>query len=221
GARIKLNSVGKPLIGLNEKIINQETNQEVSYNQEGIICYSGDTTMIRYFDEDIYNKNINNNKGKQQKIIDDNGVEWLCTGSKGYIDEDGYVFLTGRNSYIITYEAEGSPIKIYTDMIRNKICECNAIDNCVVVGQKVDDYRSYAPKVYITLKYGYVYDEELRKILIEKCKTELSLSALPNSIECIASMPLTDAGKINYIYLEQMANKESINTPAVFKKRKK
>ncbi len=76
-------SIGKALPGFEMKIIDM--------NEEGIgeICLKGDNIMMGYYmmpDETA-------------KAIDKDG--WFHTGDLGYMDEDGYAFITGRKKNVI------------------------------------------------------------------------------------------------------------------------
>lgn len=60
-------------------------NNRLPANTVGEIAVSGSTLMEGYLNEPtsgIY--------------TDDSGVRWVLTGDLGYIDEDGFLFFTGR-----------------------------------------------------------------------------------------------------------------------------
>lgn len=76
-------SVGVPFPGLEIKCINR--------NKEGIgeLCVRGDHVMMGYYD----------NPEETADVLDEEG--WFHTGDLGYIDKDGYTFLTGRLKNVI------------------------------------------------------------------------------------------------------------------------
>ena len=79
----RLGSVGKPLTNMEAKIENPD--------EEGIgeILLKGPSVMMGYYE----------NEEATKKALDDE--KWLHTGDFGYIDKDGYIFITGRKSDII------------------------------------------------------------------------------------------------------------------------
>jgi len=88
----KLGSVGKPIATLVVKIVN-EKNQTLEVGEKGEIVLGGPCIMKGYY----------KNPGATGGVIetDDNGVRWLHTGDLGYLDKDGYLFITGRKKYLI------------------------------------------------------------------------------------------------------------------------
>lgn len=79
----RLGSVGKPLTNMEAKIEDPD--------EEGIgeILLRGPSIMMGYYE----------NEEATKKALDDE--KWLHTGDFGYIDKDGYIFITGRKSDII------------------------------------------------------------------------------------------------------------------------
>lgn len=79
----KAASIGVPLPGQEIKTIN--------VNEEGIgeVCIRGENIMMGYF----------HNPEETAKVIDEEG--WFHTGDLGYVDTDGYAYLTGRAKNVI------------------------------------------------------------------------------------------------------------------------
>ncbi|MBQ8846251.1 MAG: AMP-binding protein, partial [Lachnospiraceae bacterium] len=57
-------------------------------------------------------------------------LDWIHTGDLGYVDRDGYVYITGRAKRLIKREA----FKIAPDTIENVIMGMEELKDCVVVG---------------------------------------------------------------------------------------
>ena len=79
---VKIGSVGKPY-----------PNTKVKIAEDGEICVSAPQNIENYF----------NNKEATDRLLkpDNNGRYWLHTGDVGYIDDDGYLFITDRKKDIL------------------------------------------------------------------------------------------------------------------------
>ena len=90
--RKKLGSVGKPISTLLVKIIN-EHNETVGAGETGEVVLGGPCIMKGYY---------KNSEATQTVVkMDEDGIRWLHTGDLGYLDEDGYLFITGRRKHLI------------------------------------------------------------------------------------------------------------------------
>lgn len=126
-------SAGVALPGGELKIIDADS--------EGIgeICYRGDNVMLGYY-----------KMPEETAQIKKNG--WLHTGDLGYIDEDGYLIITGRKKNVIV-TANGKnifPEELETYLMRN-----NYISECVVVGYMNEKKKDYDIVALIYPDYNY------------------------------------------------------------------
>lgn len=190
-------SVGIPLVKNNCKIIEPETQRELTYGQEGEICFSGPTMMQGYY----------KNKGETDEIIKvhKDGERWVHTGDLGYMTEDGVLYVSGRIKRIImTKGTDGNVTKIFPDRIE-KIVACHpAVNQCCVIGVP-DNERIYYPYAAIVLNNDVCASEQLKAEIIELCCESLPMYMIPDKIEFLSEMPRTARGKIDYHTLEKIA----------------
>lgn len=203
GIPIRPETVGKVLVGQDVIIIDPETMKEVKYNEEGTYYVSGKNVFKEYYDEPELTE-----KAK----IKYNGKTYVSTGMRGYLDEDGYFTLTGRDSrFYIT----SSLNKVYCDRVQRILSMIDVVDSCVVV-QKPDDEELFKNVAFVVLKEGVEQTQEVKDYLMSVCSDEfvdkttdehcqLKSYEVPAAFEFISELPRTTADKIDYASLEKIA----------------
>ncbi|MCP4323611.1 MAG: AMP-binding protein [Alteromonadales bacterium] len=124
---------------------------------------------------------------------------WLHTGDIAYIDEDGYLFITGRIKDLIIRSGHN----IDPATIENCLEQHPAVSMAAAVG-KPDSYAGELPVVYVQLYSGHEVDaEELMSF------TQSNISerpACPKFIKILDELPATAVGKIYKPRLRAMAS---------------
>ncbi len=192
----KTGSVGIPLCKVIIKVIDIETGEELPYNKEGELHISSPGLMLYY---------LNNEQETNTTIMtDENGVRWIKTGDIGYVDEDGFVFITGRLKRIYTTRTDpkGAIFHIFPDYIADSISNVPSVQDCVVVCLPHSVLKSI-PVAFVTYKSGQIgsFEEEI----IEYCNNSLPEHSRPKAIYSLDSIPKTTVGKPDYVLLEKMA----------------
>ena len=148
----QVGSAGKPLISAKAKVNNPNE------NGEGEIMLCTPTLMLGYYeDEEATNEAI--------EIID--GERWFHTGDIGYIDKDGFIYITGRSKNVIVTQ---NGKNIYPEEIELLLSKIPEIKECMVYG-KPDERDKNNKELIISVKviqnYEYI-EEEYKKKLDEK-----------------------------------------------------
>lgn len=118
----KAGSVG-PAVSCCEIRIDGETIGEQGY-LTGEIQVKGDNVMLGYYNNDEANAEVFTEDG------------WFRTGDVGYLDEDGYLFITGRSKSVIVLE---NGKNVFPEEIEEYLANIPGISECVVVGRKDTD----------------------------------------------------------------------------------
>jgi len=106
---------------------------------EGEILIAGDTVMLGYF----------NDPEETAKVMED---EWFHTGDVGYLDEDGYIYITGRSKNVIVTQ---NGKNIYPEEIEGLLANVPEIRECMVYGKEVAGEK----ELVITVKVIPDYDK--------------------------------------------------------------
>lgn len=117
-AKRKAGSVGKPLPSVDIKIIDTEKNKELDIMQEGEIVIKGPMVMKGYY----------RNLQATTQVLKDG---WLYTGDLGYLDSEGYLFITGRLKEVIVLS---SGKNIYPDEVEKEYLKSPLIKEICVMG---------------------------------------------------------------------------------------
>ena len=113
---------------------------------------------------------------------------WLYTGDIGKVDEDGYLFISGRKKEIIIVKGQN----IYPSDIENVLSTHPKVAEVAVVGAP-DKLRGEIVRTFISLKAGEVATEEEIKRF---CRQHLANYKVPRQIIFLDSLPKTAVGEI-------------------------
>lgn len=158
---IKYGSVGFPLIDVEVKI------EDPDENGIGEIKTKGPIVMLGYYEMEEETK----------EVLTDDG--WFYTGDLGYIDDEGYLFVTGRKKYVIVLK---NGKNIYPEELENLINKLPYVSECIVFGYPKDDDLVVTAKIVYNKEYvedvmNGITKEELEKIIwqdIKKINSTLS-----------------------------------------------
>lgn len=120
---VHYDSVGLPIPGSRVKIISDETGEEVDLpnGEIGEICVKGDHVMLGYY----------NNEEATAAAFTEEG--YFKTGDYGYMDNDGYLYITGRKKNIIILD---NGKNVYPEEIEEYLERVEVIKECVVIGRE-------------------------------------------------------------------------------------
>ena len=109
--KTKITSVGPPIPGVEVKIV------EPDDNGIGEIVVRGPNVMLGYY----------KNKKATDEILKDG---WLYTGDLGYLDDDGFIYITGRKKSIIVTQTGKN---IYPEELEEKLIKSQWIQEVLVI----------------------------------------------------------------------------------------
>ena len=125
--KYKYGSVGIPIKGSTVKVILQgedDNEADADTGEIGEICIKGPQVMLGYY------------KNPEATAAAFSQEGFYKSGDYGYIDEDGYIFITGRKKNIIVLQ---NGKNIYPEEIEEYLYKLDVISECVVIGKESDN----------------------------------------------------------------------------------
>ena len=123
---------------------------------------------------------------------------WFRTGDLGYLDDEGYLFITGRLREVINRGGE----KIAPREIEELLLAHPAVSDAAVVG-KPDPLYGQRVVAYVTL-HGVWDAQQMEGELRAWCSQRLSAYKIPEAFYTVAALPRNGNGKLNRQALNDM-----------------
>lgn len=177
------NSIGRPLDGITVEIWG-EKRKKLPPNTIGEIVISGSTVMAGYYDSE-----------DDGVYVDKKGRRWVCSGDLGYMDEDGFVFFTGRKKRMIII----SGYNVYPNDIENEVLKLDYINEACAVQGYVDSKPVI--KLFVSLNQPTDNPDEVRKCIKEYCDSKLERFSRPSTVTILDALPRTRMSKIDFMKL--------------------
>lgn len=174
-ARVRrLASVGREPVGMMVRVVD-DRNRPLPVGEPGEIVVKGDLVMKGYW---------NKPEATAEAIVDG----WLHTGDVGYLDADGYLFLTDRKKDMII--SGGS--NIYSREVEEVLFTHPAVAEAAVIGVP-DPKWGESVLAIVVLRAGMDASEQ---DIIEHCRANIASFKKPKAVEFVESLPKSSYGKI-------------------------
>jgi long-chain acyl-CoA synthetase len=179
-ARRKIGSPG-PAYGNEAKIIDPATGKTLPPGVAGEIMVRGDNVMTRYYKD----------PENTAKTLEPDG--WMHTGDVGYLDADGFLFVTGRIKEIIIKGGENiAPREIDEALLRHP-----AVLEAAAVGIPDPNYGQEIMACVVLKPGSQCTVEELAAY----SQRELGQYKAPKVIRLVSSLPKGPSGKVQRLKL--------------------
>ncbi len=199
-------SIGRPFSGIELRIVNPETNENLQYGEEGEICIHAQSTMLRYLGSW--------SDSSDAFRLHSDGRLWLHTGDLGKQDEDGYLYLTARMRRIIKV----SGYSVFPSYIEEVLEGHPGISKAAITSYNNGSAQVHI-KASIVLNKGYFRagsklfpksklmrksaENKARRQILDYCHQKLAPWSVPKIIEFRVSLPVNMLGKTAYGQLHQ------------------
>ncbi|KAJ2009465.1 hypothetical protein GGI04_000437 [Coemansia thaxteri] len=129
-------SVGFLFSGVEAKIVDVHSKQELGYGQEGELCLRTSTIMMGYI----------NSAEETSKAIDSDG--FLHTGDIAYISESNHVYIADRIKEVIKYKG----LQVAPTEIEGILGDHPLVSDAAVIGIEDQERGTELPKAYVVLR---------------------------------------------------------------------
>jgi long-chain acyl-CoA synthetase len=119
------------------------------------------------------------------------GGSHFTVGDMGYVDEDGYLFLTGRTAECII----SGGVNIYPQEVDNELVRHPAVRETCTIGVPNDEWGEEV-KAVVALNPGYHPTAEMGRELLDFIRPHLAGYKMPRSVDFADDIPRSEAGKV-------------------------
>ncbi|MGV9249689.1 propionyl-CoA synthetase [Streptomyces sp. NPDC003710] len=135
---------------------------------------------------------------------------YYVTGDRGYVDEDGYVFIMGRTDDVINVAGH----RLSTGAMESVIAAHPEVAECAVIGVH-DALKGQVPRALVVLGAGSAADpDQLAAELVQAVRGHIGAIAALKDVTVVQALPKTRSGKILRRAMRAMTNGAAEPVPA-------
>lgn len=116
---------------------------------------------------------------------------WTCVGDIGYLDDDGFLYLTDRKAFMII----SGGVNIYPQEVEGALALHPAIYDVAVIGIP-DPEMGEQVKALVQLRPGIEGSPELARAMIEYTRERIAHFKAPRTVDFVPILPRTPTGKL-------------------------
>ncbi len=177
----RLRSVGRPMDDV-EVAIMSVSGEPLPQGSEGEICVRSARVMKEY---------LKAGEATAAAIVDG----WLHTGDVGFLDEDNYLFITGRVKDLIIRGGEN----IAPGEIESVLESSHLVDEAAVIGVPDAEWGEAVKAIVVLTPAAHEEDkdiDDLRALLQAYCKERLASFKTPAYVAFVDELPRNPMGKV-------------------------
>jgi fatty-acyl-CoA synthase len=184
----KKQCLGIPIYGVDSRVIDPVTLQEMPTGEVGEIVTHGPQVFLGYW---------NKPEDTAQVFLEIDGKRFFRTGDLGRVDEEGYFFIVDRLKRMIN----ASGYKVWPTEVESLMYQHPAVLEASVIGAK-DAYRGETVKAVVVLRPEWRGRIESQAI-IDWCREHMAAYKSPRIVEFAESLPKSGSGKILWRELQE------------------
>ena len=175
----KPGTVGRPIMGTVRICADDGT--ELPAGQTGGVYFESEEIPFAY----------HNDPDKTRAVQHRDHPNWTTLGDIGYLDEDGFLFLTDRKAFTII----SGGVNIYPQETENVLALHPAVYDVAVIGLP-DPEMGESVAAFVQPAPGAIPGPELEQEIIAFVKSRIAGFKAPRTVRFVDSLPRSEAGKL-------------------------
>jgi long-chain acyl-CoA synthetase len=176
---VKRGTVGKAVMG--EPHVCHDEGKDVATGEIGTLYFARDHMPFVYHED----------PERTAAAVHPFQANWTTVGDVGYLDEDGYLFLTDRKAFTII----SGGVNIYPQEIENALALHPAIHDVAVIGLP-DPEMGETVTAFVQPAPGAVAGPELEREIVAFARTRIAGFKVPRNVRFVDELPRTETGKL-------------------------
>jgi fatty-acyl-CoA synthase len=186
--RAKLQCLGMPIFGVDSRVVDPQTLQELPPGESGEIVTHGPMVFKGYWKHP---------QATEEAFFELEGKRFFRTGDLGRMDEEGYFFITDRLKRMIN----ASGFKVWPTEVELLLFKCPLVLEACVIGAQ-DAYRGETVKALVVVR------PEARATAREQDVTDwarehMAAYKVPRIVEFVDALPKSGSGKVMWRLLQE------------------
>ncbi|CAG9169602.1 long-chain fatty acid--CoA ligase [Cupriavidus respiraculi] len=198
--RAKRECLGIATFGVDARVIDPHTLEELPQGELGEIVTHGAQVMLGYW---------NDPAADAEAFVTLDGKRFLRTGDLGYMDEEGYFYMRDRLKRMIN----ASGFKVWPAEVENLLYGHPAIHEACVIAAR-DPKRGETVKAVVALKPAARGTPEAEpERIMAWCRERMAAYKVPRIVTLVDALPKSATGKIQWRLLQERENEAGHGAP--------
>jgi long-chain acyl-CoA synthetase len=172
-------SVGRPVLGTLH--ICDDDGRELAPGEAGLIYFELAHVPFEYHGD----------PAKTRSAQHPDHPDWWTVGDVGYVDDEGYLYLTDRKSFMII----SGGVNIYPQEIEDVLVTHPKVLDAAVIGVPNPEFGEEV-KAVVQPVSAQEADESLARELLAHCRANLAAYKVPRSVDFTEELPRLPTGKL-------------------------
>lgn len=186
--RAKLQCLGIPIFGVDSRVVDPLTLEEMPVGEVGEIVTHGPMVFKGYWKHP---------EATDAAFFERDGKRFFRTGDLGRMDEEGYFFITDRLKRMIN----ASGYKVWPSEVELLLFKCPLVQEACIIGAK-DAYRGETVKAVVVLR-AEARASATEADIIAWSREHMAAYKVPHKVQFVESLPKSGSGKVMWRLLQE------------------